>query len=354
MIASFTSPEGSACARVLVVVPTLDEAPHIEHVLEGLLRDAEGLDMRLVVVDGGSRDGTIEIVRQLSRNEPRLLLLRNPARIQSAGINLAVRRYGLDADVLIRCDAHARYPQRFCQRLLQSLEEHQADAVVVPLDSQGETRLQRAIAWLSDSPLGNGGAAHRAGCRSGFVDHGHHAAFRMRSFRAAGGYDPSFSHNEDAELDCRQRALGARIFLDCEIRVGYTPRKTLGALYRQYFKYGQGRSRTVRRHPRSLRLRQLVVPAQLLVTLLCVLISPWFPLSLLWPALYGLGLLLVCAKLALAHRSWWALLGVPAAATMHTAWAIGFVVGLFSHRERLWQRHMAVPLALRPVTGDVS
>ncbi|MES1186228.1 MAG: glycosyltransferase family 2 protein [Myxococcales bacterium] len=341
--------------RALVVVPCLNEAPYIEGVLRRLLQQrTDGLDLQLVVADGGSQDGTREIVRALARQEPRLRLIENPARIQSAAVNLAVRRYGRDADVLIRCDAHAEYPEDYCARLVETLERTQADAVVVPLDSKGETPLQKAIAWVSNSPVGTGGSAHRGGHTSGFVDHGHHAAFRMSSFRAAGGYDQSFTHNEDAELDCRQRALGARIYLNSELRVGYSPRKTLPALYRQYFKYGEGRSRTVRRHPHSLRLRQLAVPAHLALSGLALLAMPWTAWLLVWPALYLSVLCAVACQLAVRQRDFAALLGVAAAATMHTAWALGFFVGFFAHRERLWGRHMAVPLRLRSVTGEVS
>lgn len=340
--------------RALVIVPCLDEAQHIERVLRRLLAgQTDGLDLRVVVADGGSRDGTCDIVRALARQEPRLQLVHNPARIQSAAINLAVRRFGREVDVLIRCDAHAEYPERYCARLVETLERTQADAVVVPLDSMGETPLQKAVAWVSNSPVGTGGSAHRAGRKSGFVDHGHHAAFRMASFRAAGGYDQSFTHNEDAELDCRQRALGARIYLDSELRVGYSPRKTLPGLYRQYFKYGEGRSRTVRRHPHSLRLRQLAVPGHLALSVLAVLATPWTAWLLAWPVLYLAVLCAVSCQLALRQRQACALLGVAAALTMHTAWALGFFTGFFAHRERLWDRRMAVPLQLRAVTGEV-
>lgn len=341
--------------RALVVIPTLNEAEHIAAVLQQLLEpDSASLRLTYIVADGGSSDGTPEIVEKIAKREPRLRLILNTARIQSAAVNLAVRRFGKDADVLIRCDAHAHYPAQYCSRLVAALTVHEADAVVVPLDSAGQTPLQRAIAWVSNSPVGTGGSAHRAGCTSGFVDHGHHAAFRLSSFRRAGGYDHSFTHNEDAELDCRQRALGARIYLDCSLRVGYAPRKDLSALYRQYFKYGEGRSRTVRRHPHSLRLRQLAVPAHLVLSGAALLAGAWLPWLLAWPALYLLTLLAVACKLAWQHRSASALLGVAAAATMHTAWALGFFAGLALHRERIWLRHMAVPLSFRSITGGVS
>jgi succinoglycan biosynthesis protein ExoA len=202
--------------------------------------------------------------------------------------------------------------------------------------------------------IGTGGSAHRGGRKSGFVDHGHHAAFRMASFREAGGYDQTFTHNEDAELDCRQRGLGARIYLDAEIRVGYCPRSTLRALSRQYFKYGEGRSRTIRRHPRSLRLRQLAVPLHLVLLVLALVAAARWPWLLLWPAFYASVLALVSCKLALRQRSPTGLLCMAVAATMHTAWALGFFVGLLTHRERPWAKHMAVPLRLRTATGGLS
>jgi hypothetical protein len=37
------------------------------------------------------------------------------------------------------------------------------------------------------------------------------AAFRMDTFRNCGGYDETFTHNEDAEFDCRQTRLGGRV-----------------------------------------------------------------------------------------------------------------------------------------------
>ena len=36
---------------------------------------------------------------------------------------------------------------------------------------------------------------------------------RIAAFRAVGGYDESFSHNEDAELDYRLRQAGYRIWM---------------------------------------------------------------------------------------------------------------------------------------------
>ena len=323
---------------ILVVIPTLNEAHGIADVVDSLCADLPpGVDTTVVVADGGSTDGTVARVRDLMSTRPRLCLLHNPKRIQSAAVNLAARKLGRDAQVLIRCDAHASYPPGFVRRLLETLERSGADAVVVPMDSTGSTCLQRAVAWVSDTRLGSGGSAHRGGTRSGFVDHGHHAAFRMASFRRAGGYDETFTHNEDAELDCRQRALGGRIYLDAGIRLSYRPRATLASLARQYFQYGQGRSRTVRRHPGSMRARQLALPLHLAVSLLSLALAVWWPLLLAWPLAYLLVLVLTSVSIAWRQRSACGLLAGVAAGTMHMSWALGFYSGLATVREGAWR-----------------
>jgi succinoglycan biosynthesis protein ExoA len=337
----------AAGGGVLLVIPTLNEAHGIASVIDALSVDLPAqVPVTFVVADGGSTDATVSIVEDMQASRPWLRVIANPKRIQSAAVNLAVQQFGQGAQVLVRCDAHASYPQGFVRKLLETLQSTGADAVVVPMDSIGENCFQHAVAWVSDSAVGSGGSAHRGGRRSGFVDHGHHAAFRMASFRRAGGYDESFTHNEDAELDCRQRRLGSRVYLDADIRLAYRPRATAGSLARQYFNYGRGRSRTVRRHPGSMRLRQLALPVHLVVSVVSVIAalaagSPWL---LAWPLAYLAVLALTSCQIAWKKQSPCGLLAGPAAAVMHLAWAWGFLVGWASIRETPWNAEGAVAL----------
>ena len=323
--------------NILIVVPTLNEEAHLAEVVDTLCADwPDDANVSLVVADGGSTDGTRAEFDRLAVGRPTLHWLPNPARIQSAAINLAVRTHGGDAEVLIRADAHNGYPPSFVRRLIETLDRTQADAVVVPMDSVGASCLQRAIAWVSDSPAGSGGSAHRGGHRSGFVDHGHHAAIRMPSFRRAGAYDESFSHNEDAEFDCRQRDWAAASTSTPTSALA-TAARHARALWRQYAAYGRGRSRTVRKHPGSLRLRQLAVPVNTVLLAAALLLAHWWPLTLAWPALYVSVMALVSVQLALRYRSACALLAGVAGMCMHLAWGTGFFAGLLWVRERPWQ-----------------
>lgn len=324
--------------RILVVIPTLNEADVVSSILDELSHDIpDRFDVLFVVADGGSTDGTQQIVQTIAKNRSDVLLVRNARRLQSAGVNLAVQLHGRNRDVLVRCDAHALYPPGFIRKLVETADRVGSQSVVVPMDTIGASGVQKAIALLSNSPLGTGGSAHRGGRRGGFVDHGHHALMRIAAFEQAGGYDETFSHNEDAELDCRLRALGGQIYLDADLRLLYRPRATLRALWTQYFNYGKGRSRTVRRHPKSLRLRQLAVPVVIGICILSLALAPfWPPLGL--PAFGYLGAL-VTASVVFAWRakSLAGLLTGPSAFVMHTSWAFGFVVGFLTVPTSKWR-----------------
>lgn len=326
---------------ILVVVPTLNEAANIDRVQDELLAGCTR-PLQVVVADGGSRDGTRAIVAARAQSDPRIALIDNPARIQSAGINLAVRSHGGGCDWLVRADAHASYPPGFVETLIDEAVRTGADSVVVAMVTRASGLLQRAIAAAQNSRLGNGGASHRLGGRAGWTDHGHHALMRLELFRAVGGYDESFSHNEDAELDMRLRAAGGRIWLTDRAAIEYHPRRTLPALWRQYLAFGRGRAATLLKHAARPRLRQIlplaVAPALALfgagVVGLVAGAPGWAIGACILPAaLWALACIAGAVMLALRERSAAILLAAPAAMVMHAAWSVGFLGRLAGSRR---------------------
>ncbi|GAA3852712.1 glycosyltransferase family 2 protein [Celeribacter arenosi] len=326
-------------ASVLVVVPTLNEAAHIEACLMSILEGTVSLSKSsLVVVDGGSQDKTRKIVRRLAERHPQISLVDNPDRFQSAGVNRAVERFaGPKHHVLIRCDAHAIYPPDYIERLTARLMQTGAASVVTVMDATGETPFARAAAWIVDTPLGSGGSAHRGGADSGFVDHGHHAAFDLSAFRDVGGYDPTFSHNEDAELDVRLAQSGGKIWLDATIRLDYVMRPTLRGLLRQYWNYGKGRARTVGKHSLHPRLRQLLPAVNFALLVLTVLGGMFFPLLWVLPIAYFATVAAVSVLAAVRLRDPSGLWAGPSMAAMHNGWAAGFLFQIFGdfYRSKL-------------------
>lgn len=328
--------ESPLAARILVAIPTLNEQAHIETCIRSLIEgDAAARNAAFVVADGGSADDTRAIVAKLAGEFPNVRLLDNPRRIQSAAINRAAQEGRGLYDILIRCDAHAAYPKGFISALAAAMARTGADSVVIPMDAVGEGCFQRAAAWIVDTPLGSGGSAHRGGKRSAYVDHGHHAAFRLERFLSLGGYDETFTHNEDAEYDRRVLDAGGKIWLDADIRISYVPRDTPEGLWKQYRNYGRGRARMLMKHRQRPAPRQMIPVANLLLLALSALLAPFAPLLAgFWPALYltllvGSSLGVMVWKRSLCGA--WA--GV-ALAIMHNAWALGFIEAVLTRRGK--------------------
>lgn len=315
---------------LLVVVPCLNEEAHLPALLDVLCADPAAADARIVVVDGGSTDASAEIVLRRAEHDARLTLLKNPKRIQSAGVNGAVRAFGAEAEMFARVDAHAAYPVDFLTRLVQAQAASGADSVTVSMRATAEDGacFQEAAACAQNSVLGAGGSPHRKGGARRWVDHGHHALFRTQAFLAAGGYDESFTHNEDAELDVRLAANGGKILLAADILIDYFPRRGATALARQYFKYGQGRARTMLKHRISAKARQLAPAAVAPAVLLAIGLGPVAPVAAL-PAVAWLSSCLAYGLvLGVRRRSACACASGAAAAIMHAAWSCGFLAGV--------------------------
>jgi succinoglycan biosynthesis protein ExoA len=319
--------------RCLIVVPCLNEAPHIGPLLDRLDDAANALGAMLVVADGGSTDGTVDVVRRKAEAMPRLRLLDNPKRVQSAAVNRAVEDFGDGADFLIRIDAHGDYPHDYCRVLVEEAIAGDADSVVVAMETRGIGIFQKAVASAQNSLLGNGGARHRSGAVARWVDHGHHALMRVDAFRAVGGYDESFSHNEDAELDYRLRQAGYRIWMTDRTVMTYYPRPSIAGLFRQYVGYGRGRAKNALKHRAMPRLRQLlplaVVPIVAGTLLAFMSWMALLPVTVWMCACFAYG-----AWMAVGQRNPLGPIAAFAAIVMHAGWSIGFWMQLLDFRQR--------------------
>ncbi|RWP06605.1 glycosyltransferase family 2 protein [Mesorhizobium sp.] len=307
----------------LIVIPCLNEAAHIGALLDQLRPAAARLGARIIVADGGSTDGTLSIVEDVIAKDPRVILLHNKRRIQSAAINLAVGTFGDGADYLIRIDAHGGYPDDYCDRLVEEALATSADSVVVSMLTSG-----------SGAELGvlrRGGRLLHGTAAAG---HGHHALMRISAFGAVGGYDEAFSHNEDAELDYRLRKAGYKIWMSGKTQMVYYPRTSLSGLYFQYLGYGRGRAKNVLKHRVIPKIRQMVPLAVFPVVLLAAFsFVHWIaavPLLLWVSVCLGYGLVTAIRQ----RKADVALAGVSAM-VMHLGWSVGFwlqLLGLGSRR----------------------
>jgi len=114
--------------RTLVILPTYDEADNVMSLVEAVLSKDDGIEV--VVVDDNSPDGTGDIVEEARAKEPRLHLLRRPAKLGLGSAYLAGFRFGLDGGyarvMTMDCD-HSHNPAHIPQ-ILEAMND--ADMVV--------------------------------------------------------------------------------------------------------------------------------------------------------------------------------------------------------------------------------
>lgn len=301
---------------VTVAVPVLNEARHIEACLASITAQTYSEIVEVLVVDGGSEDGT----PSLAASFPKVRVLENHARIQSVSLNLALSE--AQGTVIVRVDGHCQLAPDYVERCVEGLRRTGAAMVGGAMCPLGEGWVGQGIAAALTSRLGAGPARFHTGGASGFVDTVYLGAFRRQLAIEVGGYAEDMAINEDAEFALRMQPHGG-VWFDDTIKSTYTPRRSFTKLARQFYRYGRGRADTVRRHPRSISPRQLTAPL-----LVLSLVAPWRFWAL---AVY---LVLVAARASWElRRSCRSALGLLVAIpAMHLPWGAGFLRGLCIRR----------------------
>jgi glycosyltransferase involved in cell wall biosynthesis len=310
--------------KVTIILPVLNEEAHIESTLDDLLgQDYEG-EIELVVADGMSTDGTREILARRAEADRRVQLIDNRERRQAHGLNAAAA--AATGEVLVRADGHTRYAPDYVSASVEALADL-GGAVGGRMNPAGDGSFSSAVAVAMNSPLTMGPARfHHAEAREP-VDTVYLGAFHRSDFEALGGLRsfPSGS-SEDADFYYRWRRTGRPIHVDPRIRSWYVPRNRVGQLWRQYWRYGQGKSEMLwvnGRFPSWRPLAPMALVTGLISSMLIGSLGGWW-----WPLLALVAVwsaVLLIASLGAGPRAHLAML---AAAVMHLAYGLGGLWGL--------------------------
>jgi succinoglycan biosynthesis protein ExoA len=283
---------------VSIILPTLNERAFIRDCLDGLLaQDYAGID-EILVVDGGSSDGTREIVASIGAP---VRMVDNPNVTAAAAMNVGLAE--ARNEVIVRADAHTLYATDYVRRCVEVLEETGAAVVGGPMRPIGISPFGRAVAAVTSSPVGVGPGRFHYSERREEVETVYLGAYLRSTVLDAGGYDDKTLQwaAEDQELNFRIRKRGGRILLDPSIRSLYFPRQTIKALARQYHNYGMCKASTLAKH-RTLPYWRPVVPAAMVAatacwTVGCVVLRRrvWLPLPVV---VYAAGAGVAAARLA--------------------------------------------------------
>lgn len=314
-------------------MPVLNEERHLAESVQRMLQQQYDGELEVVLAIGPSKDDTEAIAAELAASDPRVVVVANPSGKTPAGLNAAIA--AAHHDIIVRMDAHALVGPEYVQIAVDTLERTGAENVGGVMAAEGVTEFEKAVAAAMTSKIGVGGASFHVGGEEGEALTVYLGCFRRSALERVGGYDEVMERAQDWEMNYRIRNTGGIVWFNPALHVTYRPRRTLGALARQYFDYGRWRREVARRYPETLSLRYLAPPIAVIaltLALVAYLIGMW----VFWPAAV-LGGLVIVGYLALvvlgsmlqwSGLSWGSRLWLPIVIiTMHLSWGTGFLRG---------------------------
>ena len=302
-----------------VVMPIRNEARYLATALSSVRSQAYPGRLRIILGVGPSDDGTEAIAAELADDADDLVIVDNPSGKTPSALNAAIRAGS--APVVVRVDGHSELSAGYVRRAVEILRDTGASNVGGVQRPEPTTPFEQAVADATTSLLGTGGASYRVGTDAHATDTVYLGVFDRGAIEAVGLFDESLIRNQDYELNIRLRAAGGIVWFDPTLSVGYRPRSTWSKLARQYYEYGWWKSVVLRKHPSSLKMRQLIPPIGILGVVLGLVFGLRWKRCLLVPFAYGV---VICAGVSDSRR--------PARTagvltTTHAAWAAGIVLG---------------------------
>lgn len=325
--------------KVAVVIPTLNEEKFIARCLDSVISQSYPFaDIDVMVVDGGSKDRTKEIVTAYNKKHPNIRLLTNPRRIQSIAFNIGVQNSS--APYIVRLDAHALYKPYYIEGCMKGLE---GDPKRGNVGGQWDIQPQNDSLWattnaiLNHSKFGIGGASYRVGAQAGNVDTVPFGSFPRTMIEKIGGMRDDLPRGEDNEFNSRIKKAGYDIYFDPAIECVYYARPTLKASCKQMYANGESIGHLFYVDRESIGLRHLV-PLLFVVGIICGVLLSFVWLPFFFALLAGLCLYFTCdllaSVMAAKEHGWKYLLPLFIMFfCVHISYGWGTIVGMFTGRR---------------------
>jgi glycosyltransferase involved in cell wall biosynthesis len=220
---------------VSILIPCYQERNFIRGCLESVLAFElpDLTEIEVLVLDGGSTDGTREIVREVSERDNRVRLVDNPGRTQSAALNLGIPMSR--GEYIMRLDAHSVYPSDYLKLCFQTALRTNADNTggAVATLRRGDGYQSALVQAITTHKFGVGDSGFRTDAAEGPADTVPYGFFKRTIFERVGLFDERLLRAQDYEMNRRIIHNGGKVWLNPRIQVRYYQQPDLRSFIRK-------------------------------------------------------------------------------------------------------------------------
>jgi succinoglycan biosynthesis protein ExoA len=331
---------------VATVIPTWQEVTHIERCLRSLMEQTYPAHLhQILVVDGGSTDGTIDIVKRLSdesaiKGGPQISLINNPFKYVPHARNLALDHLDLGDEFIFEMIGHAWVPPDHLEIRLSRFHaiESQLGTRLGGLGARViESDLPKGYVedWIEATlacPLGGSGQFARFS-KEGPTKIPPFTLYRREALEDVGGWNEEFITTQDSEINLRLIDNGWPLWRTPKTQVRMAKRTTVKQWWKMGYRYGFWRMKHVIDAKSRMRIGEFLPWVGLLMVAGFAIdgqSSLYLP-NFIWPIIAYIATLVVVGtnearRVKDASMIW----GVPfLLIILHTSFSIGLLGGIF-------------------------
>jgi glycosyltransferase involved in cell wall biosynthesis len=318
-----------------IVIPVYNEERYIQKCLDSILSSAYPREkLEIILVDGNSRDRTVEILTEYAQKYSCIKILHNPSRHTPISMNIGIK--ASHGSYICILSAHAQYDKRYFIDLQKHIKVLDADCIggVLLTDVKNKNVCSCSIKSVLQHQFGVGNAMFRTGTREIIaVDTVAFGCYKKSVFEEYGLFDERLIRNQDIEMNKRITNGGGKIYLVPDVQCTYYARETFSALAKNSYKNGYWNLLTAyyTKSLKSLSPRHFI-PLLFLLSLLLPLLFSLFVPELGWIALGSLLsylslVIIISLKMKNSFNSLFYLIG--SFIILHISYGWGSLIGLF-------------------------